>query len=264
MGFDYFNVPILIICRDKVSPLVQLVDWLEVHGYQRIVLVDNASTYPPLLAYFQRTPHQVVRHTENLGPYKSIWSTGVSDRFARGSYFVVTDSDVVPDSACPGDAVGFFHWALRRFPSFVKAGFGLRIDDLPKHNELAESVRRWEHRFWTRRFASNLYRADIDTTFALYRPDSPFVLEPSIRTGKPYLARHQPWYADSNNRTDEERYYIEHCHPRMAHWDLKGHSIPAKKKATLALKGQIQWRAHVLLRQERDRTVPRRYRPDPD
>jgi hypothetical protein len=261
LQFRYLQVPIFIVCRDKISALAQLVEWLEHHGYERLVLVDNASTYPPLLDYFQQSPHDVVRLADNLGPHDSIWSTGLRDRYAGGSYYVVTDSDVVPDSGCPGDAVGYFHWGLCRFPSFAKAGFGLRIDDLPEHYDLAASVRGWENRFWTRRFSGNLYSAPIDTTFALYRPDSAFELRPAIRTGKPYVARHQPWYLNSENLTEEERYYRAHCDPRVAHWDLNLNrdEIP-EKGGQRSLKAKIKWRAHALWRIPRDRTIPRQYR----
>jgi hypothetical protein len=260
MTFEPLTVPILIICRDKVAPLAELVQWLERHRYERIILVDNASTYPPLLEFFARTPHEVVRLSENFGPHRSIWGTNVREQYIRGRYYVVTDSDVVPDTQCPGDAVEYFHWALNRFPSFAKAGFGLHIDDLPEHNELAETIRRREYWFWVRRFSLNLYQAPIDTTFALYRPDSAFTLRPAIRTGAPYLARHQPWYIDSKNRTEEEAYYRDHCDPGVAHWDLDGHSIPRRRTPGSVLKAKAQWRIHVHFRLQQDRAVPKRYR----
>jgi len=259
LRFDGRDVPIFVICRDKVTPLLELVGWLERHDYQRVVLVDNASTYPPLLDYFSGTVHVVRRLPDNLGPQASIWSTGVLEEFARDNYFVVTDSDVIPDPDCPGDAVDYFHWALRRFPAFVKSGFGLRIDDLPARNMLADNVRGWESKFWTRSFSSNLYEADIDTTFALYRPNSDFAIRPAIRTGRPYVARHHPWYTDSAHPTDEERYYRQHSDPRIAHWDLSGHPVPSKKRIRSIVKSRLEWRAHVLFGLRRDRTAPRRY-----
>ena len=259
MPFDYRKTPIFLICRDKVSALSELVRWLEGHEYQRIILVDNASTYPSLLNYFDETPHEVVRLRENLGPYNSIWSSGIRDRFASGRYYAVTDSDVIPDGGCPGDALAYFHWALCRFPGFVKAGFGLRIDDLPDHNEQAENVRRWEQHFWRLRFCGNLYRAPIDTTFALYRPDSPFEFEPAIRTGPPYVARHQPWYVDSKNRTEEDQYYRLHSDPRIGHWERHGNVEPGRSERR-SVKARLQWRAHVLLRMPRDGKAPRRFR----
>ena len=37
--------PIFIIVRDRVTPLGQLVGWLESIGQSEIWLIDNASTY---------------------------------------------------------------------------------------------------------------------------------------------------------------------------------------------------------------------------
>jgi hypothetical protein len=44
---SYRDVPIFIISFNRVSCLRQLIDWLLSHGYRRIFVVDNASTYPP-------------------------------------------------------------------------------------------------------------------------------------------------------------------------------------------------------------------------
>jgi hypothetical protein len=253
------EIPIFLVCRDKVAALSDLVAWLEDSGYQRLILVDNASTYPPLLEYFDRTPHEVVRLSENLGPHRSIWETGVVDRYASGQHYVVSDSDVVPDEACPSDALDFFLWVLRRYPKHVKVGFGLKIDDLPSRYALAEDVRGWESRWWHHPLSKLLYDAPIDTTFALYRPDSTFESYPAIRTGAPYIARHYPWYSDTAQRTEEEQYYREHCDPVICHWDLEGHE--PSTASPMSLPERIRWRMHVALKVERDRSAPRRYRP---
>ena len=39
---------------------------------------------------------------------------------------------------------------LRGYPGYKKAGFGLRIDDLPDHYRLKQEVIVWESRFWRR------------------------------------------------------------------------------------------------------------------
>ncbi|MEZ5216955.1 MAG: hypothetical protein R2715_10310 [Ilumatobacteraceae bacterium] len=61
MGDQYPSVPV----RDRVTPLVQLVDWLERAGVEDIWLIDNASTFEPLLDYLRSTPHHVVRSEQN-------------------------------------------------------------------------------------------------------------------------------------------------------------------------------------------------------
>ena len=45
------QIPIFIVVRDLLSPLQQLVAWLERAGHERIVLIDNDSTYPPMVEY---------------------------------------------------------------------------------------------------------------------------------------------------------------------------------------------------------------------
>jgi hypothetical protein len=198
--------PVVINCRDRLASLAELVAWLERAGQGPIVLVDNDSTYPPLLHYYEQTPHEVVRLGQNAGPYAP-WTSGiVAERFA-GQWYAATDPDIVPDEGCPLDALAFFHDVLRRYPEYPKAGFGLRIDDLPDHYRFAAEVRDWERRFWDDAVEPGLYAAAIDTTFALYRPDVGFQIDSAIRTGPPYVARHTAWYVDSDDPSEEERWY---------------------------------------------------------
>ena len=51
------DTAILIIVRHKLEALRDLVTWLELRGHERIVLVDNNSTFPPLLTCLDDTPH---------------------------------------------------------------------------------------------------------------------------------------------------------------------------------------------------------------
>ncbi len=43
------DIPIFIICRDKVTDLKVLVQWFKDRQFNTIYLVDNDSTHPPLL-----------------------------------------------------------------------------------------------------------------------------------------------------------------------------------------------------------------------
>lgn len=213
------DIPIFINTRDRVGPLRKLVAWLEHAGATRIVIVDNASTYPPLLKYLDASPHEVVRLAENVGQMAP-WHAGViGERISAGQRYVVTDPDILPDRACPIDVLDHFSDLLDRYPETVKVGFGLRIDDLPRRYRHAEAVRRWESRFWTDEAEPGVYRAPIDTTFALYREDTPFTMEPALRTGAPYLAQHLPWYLNSWRPSREQRYYLAHARSDINSWD---------------------------------------------
>lgn len=203
------DVPILIGSRDRLTPLLGLIDWLEKAGCERILLIDNDSKYEPLLEYYERTPHTVVHLGENVAP-RNFWSSGVIDAHAGEGRYVLSDPDVVPTESCPLDALARFDELLDRFPSRAKVGFGLKLDDLPAHSRHAESVRSWEGQFWQSEVAKGVFDAKISTTFALYRAETRSYVEgPSLRTGEPYVARHIPWYSDVDNPTAEERFYRE-------------------------------------------------------
>ena len=61
---------------------------------------------------------------------------------------------------------------------------------------------------------TGLYRAPVDTTFALYRPRVGLSRSRAVeayRTATPYRLKHLPWYTDSQHPSDEERYYTDHC-----------------------------------------------------
>lgn len=134
---------------------------------------------------------------------------------------MVTDPDVVPDDDCPNDWVSYLGRLLDVRPGWVKAGLGLRVDDLPEHYEHAAQVKTWEQQWWEWEISDQVYNASVDTTLALYRSldENPrFALNPSLRTGKPYVARHLTWYENSATPTEEDRYYRAHATPLVSHW----------------------------------------------
>jgi hypothetical protein len=209
--------PIFITCRDRVTGLIQLVDWLERAGHERIYLVDNHSAWPALLEYLDQTPHTVVRLRENAG-HTAPWAAGAVEKYAPAERYVVTDPDVVPDEDCPLDAIEHLASIIDRYPIYRKVGLGLRIDDLPAHNALRDVVIAWESQFWMRKVRSGLYHAPVDTTFAIYEARCGHQTTPTARTGAPYVARHLPWYADSNAIDEEERFYRARGRPGISNW----------------------------------------------
>jgi hypothetical protein len=82
-------VPVIIICHNLVTDLAKLVCWLEETGHERLVLLDNASTYPPMVSYLGRSSHQVIRLHENLG-HRAPWLSGLVDKIGKSQPFVVT------------------------------------------------------------------------------------------------------------------------------------------------------------------------------
>lgn len=231
ISLDSVHTPVLIICRDRVEPLRHLVTWLESAGNERIVLVDNDSTFEPLLSYYKETSHQVIRLGRNLG-HMSVWDGNVLQTIGHDGAFVVTDCDVVPDQDAPHDAIDHFADLLFRYSDLDKVGFGLRIDDLPTSYQFRNEVIDWESQFWESEVEPGVFRANIDTTFALYRPSAPKGTYRALRTGAPYVARHLPWYNDSLRLSVEDRYYRDHTLSGVSNWDVD--EIPTELQDAIA------------------------------
>ena len=206
---DYLNIPIIINNYNRYSFLVRLINSLEKRGFHNIIIIDNNSTYPPLLDFYKTCKYEVILLHKNVG-YKSIWETGIYDRF-KHSYYVYTDSDMEIDEDCPNDFMEKFVMLLNRHVFCQKVGFGIRIDDLPECYKFKKDVIRFESPYWIKKAEEGVFYAPIDTTFALYRPytgQQVNHLRKTLRTGFPYVIRHLPWYLDSDNMNSEEKYYV--------------------------------------------------------
>lgn len=258
------DYPIFINCRDRVTPLRALVRWLERAGCTRIHLVDNNSTYPPLLDFYASTPHTVIRLGRNQG-HRAIWECGAVEEHAAGEYYVATDPDIVPVDECPPDALDRFRALLDGHPDRAKVGFGLVIDDLPSHYRFTRQVQVWEGQFWAAEVEPGVYDAPIDTTFALHRPGTAFTAPGvlpnharSLRTGYPYVARHTAWYVDSRRPDAEERYYREHARGDVTHWNgdrLPQRLVDGLRAANLLVDGGSGWRRLLPGRRRRERAA---------
>lgn len=208
------QIPIIINSFNRLTTLKQLISSLEERGWTNIYILDNCSTYPPLLEYFKTIPYEVIHLPGNLG-FKALWRHKPSRKRFCGDYYIYTDADLVLDKDCPSDIIERMFFLLKnKYPYAFKIGPSIRIDDLPDCYNRKREVIEWESQFFLKPAGDGLYRAPIDTTFALYRPriglSRRMSLE-SYRMAAPYQIVHLPWYENSSSLTDEEQYYKDHC-----------------------------------------------------
>lgn len=219
---DWRDVPVVINSFNRLCWLQQLVAWLRDAGMRRILVIDNASTYPPLLRYLAGLRDaEVVPLGRNAGSF-ALWRTPAWRRVKHG-WYVYTDPDVIPVETCPTDVVRRLHEVLLRHPHAHKAGLGLRIDDVPDGFPRRAEVMRWELPYWSRPLEPGVYDAPVDTTFALYRPWARggwWI--PAVRTGAPLMARHMPWYADASRPDAEELHYRSVISRPSTYWTPGG------------------------------------------
>jgi len=211
---DIRTFPIIIISYNQLFYLEKLINTLKNWGYRNIIIIDNASTYQPLLKYLKKIEDEVTiyRLKRNYG-HRVFWHKKEFFLLYGQNYYVVTDPDVVPVDSCPEDFLEYFKRLLEKNSDVTKVGFSLKLDDIPLSNPHKSKIIGWEKKFWQNINEDGNYRAEIDTTFALYRPKfypkerNEFFR--AIRTKSPYLARHGGWYIDVKALTEEQKNYIE-------------------------------------------------------
>ena len=170
----------------------------------QIVIVDNGSSYEPLLDWYENTPHEVIR-LPNLG-HTAPWHPKVKDAI-KTDFYVVSDPDL-DLSSTPTDSLPYLMDCLMRFRHFRKVGLGLSFDDVPPESRYYEHVNSFEARFWRLPLIGGRLRAaPVDTTFAIYHKTIAHeYFIGGARTDQPYAARHHPWSVV--NADAEFEYYL--------------------------------------------------------
>ena len=104
------NIPLILISYNRLSYLRKQVDYYRKIGFSRIVILDNSSTYEPLLVWFEQIRQEnidVIRLNENYGPYALYRVPELFEKYAQDYYFM-SDCDIIPDNHCPDDFAEYF------------------------------------------------------------------------------------------------------------------------------------------------------------
>lgn len=207
------QIPIIINNYNRVTTLKRLIESLETRGYSNIYIIDNNSDYPPLLEYYETCKYKVFHLKKNLG-FKALWKSKLNKELCK-DYFIYTDSDVVLHEDCPCDVIDVLWKKLKAKKFTRKIGLSICINDIPDSFAHKQKVLNMESAYYSQYDKEeNLYRAPVDTTFALYKPKMSLSRSRFVevyRIGYPYQLKHLPWYVDSSNLDEEETYYISSC-----------------------------------------------------
>ena len=216
------SIPVVINNYNRLDSLRIQVEWLQsLNAPVWIVILDNASSFPPLLEYYAKLDPDKA-HVIRLG-YNSGFE-GLQDAarcLRRCPYFVITDPDLIPYPDTPKDILDRMRAALRALPEVHMVGASLEIDDIPPFYPLRDKVQKWEARFWpplAKRIGDWGFDAWVDTTFAMYRQGGDVLqIEPAMRLDRPYVLKHVDWYTHPAHLTDEQKHYAARSQP-IASW----------------------------------------------
>jgi len=98
------NIPLLIPSFNQLTYLQNLINWFRFFYKNDIWILDNASSYPPLLEYLSyidgKDNTQVIRFKYNEGRInlKHIIDEQISKKY---EYYVISDPDIMPYRKLP-------------------------------------------------------------------------------------------------------------------------------------------------------------------
>lgn len=217
------DIPVLIVARNNPTMLRLLVQQLRECFDARVIVLDDASDFPPMLEYLSALASDervsVVRAESAGGPHSWFRSPLHPALLALPRFFAYTDADLRLGSDVPQNFLCVLAHLTQRL-NVPKVGLALDLSDAERMWPQADfygahSVWSWENNFWGASVevpnwpgfgAQRVFRAAVDTTFAVYDkallscsndeyPSQPcFTARNAVRVAGSFSAKHRPWY----------------------------------------------------------------------
>lgn len=225
------SLPVFINSFNQLHYLKDLLANLANFGFSNLWILDNRSTYPSLLKFYETldTPPpgsaRVLYYPENFGPryfhlsglYKTVWPYP----------HLYTDPDIALETIDDSFASTLLEISRRFKVAKVGSALTLPPEELmtpvkrgfPETGWEPVSVLDWERQFWANEIEDQVYGVSIDTTLHLFNPE--FFNEENflqgIRVGRAgYQVKHRPWFTNDLPPEEELEYYRN---TRVGHGD---------------------------------------------
>lgn len=225
-------VPVFVNSFEQPTYLRNMLEWLVANGFGRVIVMDQSSTYPPLLDYYHSDHFHACAHLcqldENVGPRAALKL--LPEWFRENGYHIFTDPDLeMPAGPAPDFLTRMV--ALAEHYNARKVGVALDISDPSSfHDRKVKfsrhrpegTVAEWEGQFWEMPLEPDVYAAAVDTTFHLFNPRARLSLRQKVKkwrgkrhiyreirvAGPGFVSRHLPWYKDDGCPPDEKAHYL--------------------------------------------------------
>ena len=221
------TLPVVINSFNQLTYLRNSIENFVRNEFKNIIILDNGSSYEPLIEFYNRLPELfngaieplVIYYNANMGPRYFHQSKLFSQLLPFAHIY--TDPDLHFDELAP-NFCSFLMDLSHKYQLF-KVGSAL---SLPKEDELKPDlfvkpgdttqkipVLEWESQFWRSELEPMVYNAPIDTTLHLFNPvffeNSQYFIV-GLRVALPgFEVKHLPWYRHSLVPLGEDLYYRE-------------------------------------------------------
>lgn len=181
-----------------------------------IIIVDNNSTYEPLLEWYKTNPCEIIKLNENFGQ-GAPWIVNLPNK-RNFTHYVVTDPDL-DLSETPKDCLNVLYDKLEKHNEYAKIGLSLSNYNVSLDSPYYHHLKNWASCAWDENTIEDglLKKQIIDTTFGLYTLSRPPRGDNSCSLNLPYSAKHIPWEFSNeylkNLKTEnyEFYYYLENA-----------------------------------------------------
>jgi len=247
-------IPLVISNFNQLYYLINLINWWNFKtDYAPVYIVDNASTYAPLLEFYKNIKH--IFPNVSLSKYQeNNMKVNVENELAvvihpKYEYYCISDPDISPLPNTPFNFLDIFKTAIDTY-GFDHVGFRLKLDDLPDFYPKKEHAVKWESQFAKDPYPIihegveyQGYRAPIDFTFSMYKtslggwgyPISRDRWNNSLRLLE---AHHLGWYLPSVAPNKEMENYFNTART----WDQNQKDLKH---------GANNWNPNIITRQEK-------------
>ena len=232
-------IPVYIPTFNNPTYTSNFISQLESFNLNKITVVDNASTFPPMVKLLNEisNKYELIRLNKNRGPHLLIRDLNYYEKLPN--YFILSDPDIEISRNIPEDFINTLIEVSEEF-KIGKVGLALAI---PKEEELIEkfiymdgekrSLIEWEEQFWENEVGKtsqgdSIFLTTLDTTFALYNKKY-FNLEDrykSLRIGGRYTSKHLGSYAKTIVPQEEIEYYLSNTRYSYFAGKLNGDTSP--------------------------------------
>lgn len=207
------SIPVIINNRNLLTYPKQMVETLQ--GFADvgdIIIVDNSSTYPPLLDWYATKPCKIIK--TNLSSYLTPWDINLPIEL-KSRFYIVSDPDL-DLSITPKDTVVYLKEKINHEQTYDKIGLSLKNYNVSESSPYHMFLKAWSATTWDTNSIKNglLTNHKIDTTFAIYDIKRNPRGE-SCATYLPYSVNHIPWNFTNqdikNMKRENYEYYYYLC-----------------------------------------------------
>ena len=208
---EFPRIPIIIVCYNNHKYVENTI--LQLYKTNPALVIDviimnNSSDDLDTIRYLDKISQSTTIVTfENKGPW--ITPENHPEFYSQlPEKFILTDPDLEWNTNLPANFVDILSELSDQYQT-SKLGFAIEIGDVQKMypGEFIKNVCIWESKFWQEQLDNKdyiLYKADIDTTFALI--NKKYWIHSSLRIAGDFSCRHLPFYPDNGIMSIEEEY----------------------------------------------------------